>query len=193
MNMKKYLVYILIALFILAMAAFVFLQFRSTGSGKISSDSKSPVVTIPVIAISDLTQTYTDDTYHLSFKYPEGYAVTSFPDPQDGNANVIVIQNSSTTVGFQMRVAPIDEEISVLTVERIRQDLPDLIINNPQDVILGDGAAAGKGVAFTSDDPAFGGASREVWFIFNHNLYQIRTYAAYDPLIQAVLGSWMFE
>ena len=102
----------------------------------------------------------------------------------------IVVQEISTGKGFQISISPIDEDIPALTVERIRQDLPNLLIESPQDVILGD---AGKGVAFISNDSTFDGRSREVWFVFNRNLYQIRTYMKYDEVLRAVLSSWKFD
>ena len=185
---------------VLSLAIGIYLNSRLTSSDTVPEIAQvRPAQFAPAL----LTELYSDLKYNFSFRYPAGYTATTFPDPQNESAYMIVVQkiaeptSSSTkpviSPGFQMRVAPIDEDISVLTVERIRQDLPDLVINNPQEVILGDAAAAGKGVAFTGDDPAFGGASREVWFIFNHNLYQIRTYAVYDPLVQAVLSSWEFR
>ncbi len=119
--------------------------------------------------------------------------MTSFSDSEIEGAENVVIQNLEAGVGFQIHIQPIDEDISVLTLDRIRQDLPDILIENPQEVILGEGDTAGKGVAFMSNDPSFNGRSREVWFVYNKHLYQIRTYAEYDPLVQAVLSSWVFK
>jgi len=48
------------------------------------------------------------------------------------------------------------------------------------------------GVAFRSDNPAFGGASREVWFVFHGNLYQISTYEHLDSLLQTMFSTWKF-
>jgi hypothetical protein len=49
------------------------------------------------------------------------------------------------------------------------------------------------GLAFKSDNQAFDGASREVWFVFRGNLYQISTYAWLDPLLQAIFKTWQFQ
>ena len=142
---------------------------------------------IPTASNIDLTETYTNERFGFSFKYPLGFTIGSVDQP-DGSTLVIVQNNKAE--GFQISIQPIDEDIQALTVERIRQDLPDIMIQNPQDVILGE---HGKGVAFMSDDPTFDGKSREVWFVFNKTLYQIRTYERYDPLLQAVLSTWEFR
>ncbi len=44
-----------------------------------------------------------------------------------------------------------------------------------------------------SDNPAFAGASREVWFVFNTNLYQISTYTEFDELLKGLFGTWQFN
>ena len=49
-----------------------------------------------------------------------------------------------------------------------------------------------KGVAFRSDNAAFDGDSREVWFVFKGNLFQISTYARLDPLLKAMFATWKF-
>jgi hypothetical protein len=50
-----------------------------------------------------------------------------------------------------------------------------------------------SGLAFVSDNEAFGGRSREVWFVYDGYLYQISTYLGMDQLVQNVLASWTFR
>ncbi len=138
--------------------------------------------------IATTTETYSHPTLNFTFDYPSSFSASSFTT-EDGMEN-IVVQEITTGKGFQVSISPIDEDIPALTVERIRKDLPNLLIESPQDVILGD---AGKGVAFISNDSAFDGRSREVWFVLNRNLYQIRTYIKYDEVLKAVLSSWKFD
>lgn len=189
--MKKNIKYIFIVLLIFIIVFAV--------KNYVKSNSKN---SLQVLSPSSLTEIYSNEKYNFSFKYPSGYKVTMFPDPQDDAADIILVQQDTVSgesssgldsSGFQLRVSPIDEDINFLSVERIKKDLPDFVIKDPQEVILGDEARAGKGVAFKSDSQDFGGESREVWFIFNKNLYQIRTYLTYDNLVQAVLSSWEFR
>lgn len=45
---------------------------------------------------------------------------------------------------------------------------------------------------FQSDNPAFDGASREVWFVYNDYLYQISAYAEFDEFLKELFGTWQF-
>jgi hypothetical protein len=143
-----------------------------------------------VIAPAEMSKTYTDPEYNFSFKYPDAFSINVIPnDMPDQEGKLLVVQNSAGQ-GFQMSIRPTDGEVTHLTAERIRQDLPDISINQPQEVIVGE---SGKGIAFLSDNETFVGGSREVWFIYNNNFYQISTYQRYDPFVQAVLSTWTFK
>lgn len=131
-----------------------------------------------------LLKRYEEGTFGFSFNYPEEYEVTVFEEPVGGATFVVQDKKSD---GFQVIVSPFDEPLTALTEERVRRDIPDLTIEAVQPVLLGD---AGQGIAFVSDNDAFGGASREVWFVFDGYLFQISTYLKNDPLLQAVLGTW---
>ena len=48
------------------------------------------------------------------------------------------------------------------------------------------------GINFKSDNPTFDGDSREVWFVYKTNIYQISTYAHDDGLLQSELQTWTF-
>jgi hypothetical protein len=139
---------------------------------------------------ADLTpaQSYRNDTYSFSFKYPKNFAVRKIAG--EGSDTILVEDEADTRQAFQIVIQPMDEDIAQLDEARIRKDLPDLMINEPSEVLIG---AGGKGLAFLSDNESFGGASREIWFVYKRNFYQISSYKANDPLIQAVLGTWMFE
>lgn len=135
----------------------------------------------------DNPKTFTHDKRRFSFQYPQNFRVGRF---DQGDTEIIVVQNPNKQVGFQVSIRPIDEQIA-MTKKRIKQDLPDLQVRQPQPVQLG--ANAGQGLAFYSDNEAFGGNSREVWFTFSDHLYQISTYANLDPLLKQVLNSWTFR
>jgi hypothetical protein len=132
-------------------------------------------------------KTFTHETLRFSFQYPQKLQVGRF---DQGGTEIIVVQNPNEQVGFQISIRSIDEQIA-MTKERIQEDLPDLQVRQPQPVQLG--ADAGQGLAFYSDNEAFDGSSREVWFTFDNHLYQISTYANLDPLLKQVLNSWSFQ
>jgi hypothetical protein len=118
---------------------------------------------------------------------PEGFSAQELEKNADG-ASTILIQNKSGE-GIQILVTPFPEDTKVLTADQIRQDIPDMQVRQPEEVAIG---AQYKGVAFLSDNEAFENASREVWFVFRGNLYQISTYERLDTLLKAIFATWKF-
>ena len=141
--------------------------------------------------IPSLTQTYTDSAQHFSFNYPEGYSVREVSG--DDTSRVLIIENTSTAAlpteagGIQIIITP-DYPDPSITVETIHEAIPDMKVENPQSFPVG----ANSGLAFQSDNSAFGGASREVWFVYNGFLYQISTYAESDELLKKIFETWTF-
>lgn len=134
---------------------------------------------------------YSDSQYKFSFQYPKDFTATKFQEGENGNT--ILVQekdpsNPSGQVGFQIFISPFDEP-GPLTKERILQDLPDLIIKNPEQRVLKSGAVA---LIFFSQEPSLG-EIREIWFIYNNYLYQVSTYAALDSLVTKILETWKFQ
>lgn len=140
-----------------------------------------------VYSVPPLTKEYTNPLYNFSLSMPEDFEATEITDELTGG-NTTVLQNQQGE-GVQIVVSPFDEDIRELTQERIAQDVPDMTIADTQVVEVGDDY---KGLAFKSNNDAFDGASREVWFIFNGHLYQISTYERLDPLLKAIFGTWQF-
>ena len=158
----------------------------SNGAGATSSSTSSRSETGSQFSFTS-PKTFTHETRQFSFQYPQNLQVGRF---DQGDTEIIMAQNTNERVGFQISIRAVDESIP-LTKARIQEDLPDLQVRQPQPVQLG--ADAGQGLAFYSDNEAFGGDSREVWFTFNDHLYQISTYANLDPLLKQVLNSWTFR
>src|SRR3989344_1245770 len=131
--------------------------------------------------LSPMREEYRNEQYGFSLTMPEGFTAREVEDS-------IVLEDSSAN-GIQIMITPIDEDIPALTVERIKADIPDMQISDEQVVEVG---SSRTGLAFRSDNEAFGGASREVWFVFRGNLYQISTYDRLDPLLQAIFQTWQF-
>jgi|GEM_PF-890987 len=144
--------------------------------------------TIAEIAKYQFTEEYTSPVYGFSFKYPKDFTVTAVPDGT--GAEAVLVQNPAKNIGVQILITKNDEPDSDMTEAAIRQNIPDLKISDFQEVLIGAGR---KGLAFTSDNEAFGGASREVWFIFGGYIYQISTYAETDEFLKGLFGTWRFK
>ncbi|MDB5239183.1 MAG: hypothetical protein JWO00_518 [Candidatus Parcubacteria bacterium] len=133
------------------------------------------------------TETYIHPARDFAFKYPAGFAVTPLPS---GEAEAITIQSKTGKVGIQILITPVDGPDADVTSQMINDSVPDMSIDSAQEVQIGENR---KGLAFLSDNPAFDGASREVWFMWRGKLYQISTYAAYDGFLKGLFGTWQFN
>lgn len=133
-----------------------------------------------------LQANYENKTFKFSLRMPDGFSAQELPIDDTG-ANTVVLQNEKGE-GIQIRISPFDD-IPVLTADMIRSDIPDMKISDEEAVTIGPGHT---GIAFLSDNEAFEGASREVWFVFRGNLYQISTYARLDTLLKAMFATWKF-
>lgn len=135
--------------------------------------------------------TYINNQYRFSLALPEGFVAREM---KGADVVTVVLEEQAPSsemgpAGIQITITPLEEDILHLTKERIQTDIPDMQIEEVQPVEIGDGRS---GIAFKSDVPAFGGESREVWFVFDSNLYQISTYARFDALLQTLFTTWKF-
>jgi len=133
---------------------------------------------------------FTHPTLGFTFSYPKEYKVGGFVE--DAATQTILVQPKDESAaglpdnaGFQIYINPFDEDIE-LDPARILQDIPDLKIAAPQKVAL-DGV---NGVAFISDNPAFGGKSREIWIVHGGYIYQISSYLEFSPWLEQIVGTW---
>ena len=123
---------------------------------------------------------YVNEEYRFSFVVPRGFVVWEAE-------NIVVIEDGSGN-GVQIVITPLSENISVLTEERIKADITDLVVYQSKPVEIG----GHTGLAFKSDNSAFDGASYEIWFVFESQLYQISTYKHLEPLTQTMVSTWEF-
>lgn len=130
---------------------------------------------------------YRNERFGFSLKRPTGFTVAELP-PDDGAATIL-IQNGKGE-GIQILITPGSSPSKTLTADMIRADIPDMQVRDVQVVEVGENH---RGIAFLSDNEAFNGASREVWFFFRGNLYQISTYAYLDTLMQQMFATWQFK
>jgi hypothetical protein len=179
--MKKILITIIVLVVLLVGGYWAYRFFLAPVAGAPAAGTSTPT----------LVQNYTNSTYHFSLKMPEGYEVQDLPSA-DGTGETIVLANTAGD-GIQIVISPFDEDTGggyTLTKERILQDVPDLEIQQEQPLDVGDNY---HGLAFLSNNPSFGGASREVWFVYQGNLYQISTYARLDDTLKAIFATWQFN
>lgn len=140
-----------------------------------------------------LTKSYINSVYKFSLQMPEDFTVRELL--KEGGMTLVFENNKAE--GVQVEISSFDE--SALSVEKgikifdtnfIQKNIEDMKIIESQPVEIGSGY---KGVAFKSDNEAFDGASREVWFVFRGNLYQISTYERFDELLQKMFVTWSFN
>lgn len=129
---------------------------------------------------------YTNEQFRFALTLPQGFTATQLPF--DGKGTPVVLQDVAGN-GIQIYVTENVGNVRVLREQDIKKQIPDMQVLNAQEVEVGNDH---KGLAFLSDNEAYGGASREVWFVFQGNLYQISTYARLDNLLQAMFTTWKF-
>jgi hypothetical protein len=135
------------------------------------------------------TKRYVNTAYYFLFEYPADMTITSFGE--DEISNIILIQDTQTETvnrSFQIFMYPFDEPLPVLTPQRLWQDLPDLIIDQPQEIVLGDGTHA---LMFLSEVSEIG-RTREIYITHNEMIYQITSRVDADPWIANIMNSWEF-
>lgn len=170
--------------FLLIAISGIFLLFN--GQFKNSEEETATAVTLG----SDY-QKYTDSKYKFSVEYPKDWEVKLFPEKDD--SETIVFKKNGEENGFQIFISPFDGII--LTKEIILQDLPSIVIEKMQPVIINPGVPAEsriEGLIFWSDDPDIG-KTREAWFVHNGYLYQVTAYAHLDNLLAGILSTWHFN
>lgn len=116
----------------------------------------------------------------FSLRTPEGYKLFS---PSE---NIFTIENSDGR-GFQIFVSPFDEP-GPITAERIRQDEPDAVIDQPGQAKL-DGAMS---FVFYGHDEDLGDTF-EVWTVAGGKLYQIMGKKSDEKLITETINTWKWK
>lgn len=195
---------IIIGIILLAVALGWFLFFLTKKSPQTIGEDKTENEIIGQEKTFDITESdnaennvYIDSQYKFFFEYPKDFTATKF---QEGEGDdTILVQKQGSKESFQIFISSFDEP-GPITKERILQDLPDLIIKNPEQRVLKNGAV---GLIFFSEESSVG-ETREIWFIYpvrssdsngvyNGFLYQISTYKELDILVAKILETWKFQ
>ncbi|MDP2704969.1 MAG: hypothetical protein Q8O71_01050 [bacterium] len=141
---------------------------------------------IPVAESENMSEGKTHkDSLGFSFIYPKDWTVGRFAEGEDGT--IVIVQNPEHTNGFQVYATPFTEEDTTLTPERLLNEIPDLVIEESQQINVSDG---GTGITFLSDNGS--GKTREVWFIHGGYLYQFSSPLSTQNILQEVLKTWKF-
>ena len=119
-------------------------------------------------------QYYTHQETGLNFPHCKEFRL--FEIHEDGG-ELILLENSERGAAFQIFIQPWDEP-GPLTVERIRRDLPDMIMVNA-DIAEVNGTPVPM-VQFLGFHDSLGYIP-EAWFIYDGSLFQLAMYAPGDP------------
>jgi len=133
-----------------------------------------------------LSETYTHAEPGFSFRYPRGFRAHEIPQAEDSTL-LLVEDPTRERQGFEVFTQPYDEA-GPITVERIRQDLPNKVMEDVHPVQV----AGADGLALTSDEAGVGRVA-EVWMVHDGVLYEITTYPELAHLLGQVLSTWTFE
>lgn len=132
-----------------------------------------------------LLNTYTNENYKFSFNYPEGIKIDEFDDE---NGRVILVGDK-----FQVFVTAFDES-GPITAARIRQDLPEMAMENPTETKV----AGQKALSFIGAGNDF--KTAEVWFVWppepyphGNYLYQVTSPADFDAELSKIMATFTFE
>ena len=164
---------IVLIVLILALTAGVFWYLRGDNGGE------NYPFTNP-----ELTMRYEDEGLGFFVDYPEGFTVNN---TEEENVKVLVFSKKDSEESFQIFIMPYDEP-GPITPERILIDQPDIVMKDPQIVLI----AGEEALVFFSTDPDIGDV-REVWFVHQDHLYQASTYAKYDELLAKVMRTFRFK
>jgi hypothetical protein len=180
---------ILLTIFLIVAIIGVFYLPNKNGSTDIFSNESKMWDASPLEKTSKYkyTENYTNPVRRFSFNHPKEFAVTSILS--DG-IEIVLIQNADKKIGVQIVISPFLGEDLDITPEIIRTDIPEMKIDAAKELII---APSRKGLSFESDNPAFGGQSSEIWFVFKGNLYQLSTYYEFKDFLQGLFATWKFQ
>lgn len=123
----------------------------------------------------------------FTLKLPDGFSVGKFEEEESGAVGETTLVRGPDDAQLQIYVTPFDEEGPIIQ-ERIRKDLPRLVILQAQQVALHGGMQA---LAFLSENEVLG-KTQEVWFAHSGFLYQLTTTAPMSKDVARIIGSMKF-
>lgn len=124
---------------------------------------------------------YENFDFGFRFLYPASSTVSEL---EDDTGFTILVKGIEPKEEFQIFISPFDEE-GELSGDRIKRDIPDLKIDQPQNVLIGD-AKDINALIFLSENESVG-QTREIWFSANGYLFQITAVEGNDNFIGPVM------
>lgn len=145
---------------------------------------------------------YENSSFGFSLKHPKEFKVSEFSD-EKGLA--ILFEEAGGKRGFQIFISEFDEA-GPITVERVRRELPKLVMEDEQEIVLGGRTSPGgstsqkfPALVFFSRDESLG-RTREAWFIWPQDpklsgnyLFQVTARAEWDKMLSKIMATWKFK
>ncbi len=145
---------------------------------------------------------YVSEPYGFSFQVPSDFSLGEF---DEAGGRLVLVQapsagsgqgtggqdDPSSTSGptFQVFITAWDEPEQSLTPERIREDVPDLVIRRPEALSMEGGSR--QALTFVGESERFG-TTREVWMVNDGWLFQVITSAENQKALSKILNTWQF-
>lgn len=151
---------------------------------------EEPVVAPEIKKVNATTNTFIHKGYNFTLNYPSNMTASNF---REGGGEQIQFQGEGAD-WFQIFVTVWDEPGDI-TVARIKQDIPDIVITTPQKAIIGPRQKEGVGphaLIFFSKDSGLG-ETREVWFVSGGYLYQVTSRKSFDLKLGQILSTLSFN
>lgn len=182
---KKKIVLSFIALSVLAIGGYFFLNFeRSDGRfTNLSLLKEIEFKNTGVRFIPNGWREFRSELYGFSILYKDELTIKQFEE--GGGAATFTFENASSTLGFQLFVVPYGEE--KISQERFFKDSPSGVRENSKDLKVDKIVAT----SFYGKDEALGD-TYEVWFIKNGLLYEVSTTRALESWLSTLIKTWLF-
>ena len=177
--------YLPLLLAVLLLGVFGFLvwkNFQKPPATQTPQNSNFSSQTSPANLSNSDPVAYVHPDLGFSFNYPGDFKTASLYD--DAGETVLIQKDGS---GFQIYIRALEEETEI-TPQKISQDIPDMVVDNPFNIDI-------KGVqalVFDSKSEA-GDKTGEIWFTKDGNLYQITATLNYAPMLLEILKSWQWQ
>lgn len=133
------------------------------------------------------TALFDKENYNFTFNYPKDFLVTETIS-EEGTNKILVESSKKKNQGFEISILPFDEP-GPLTEARIKQDLPDMLMENVKETQISQNIQA---ISFNGFDESTG-KTFEVWFIYNGNLYQFLSYSDFAEQMKKTLETLKFK
>jgi len=190
-SIKKKAIITAIALVLILVAIFLVIKNREVGN-----DTKNGIdVDFGIVdtlnegkyKIEKNAGEYVDKKGRFFFSYPKEFTIGNFTDEI---GETILVQKNDDNVGFQIYISHFDEPGKNITVDRVKEEIPDIEVIDPRPVTI-NGENIGISFIYNTNVDS-DNESREIWIAKNGYLYQMTTYKSEQALLKEILRTWKF-